>query len=81
MSDFGFLVLAFDPSLLQSLDRVKQDAEKLSNSLRETKMLPGQAPARMPYDRSIQSRNDARERGWFNVDREVVDQLRHYGRA
>ena len=41
MSDFGLLILAFDPSILQSLDRVKSDAQKLSQSIRETKMLPG----------------------------------------
>ena len=81
MSDFGFLVITFDPSILQSLDRVKQDAEKFSRSIRETKMLPGQAPARMPYDGSIGTRKEVQNKGWMFVDKEVIDQLRNYGRS
>lgn len=79
LSDFGFLVLAFDPSVLQDLDRVKRDGEKLADSIRATKMLPGEGPARMPYDRSIEARRDAKEKGWFLVEEKVVEQLRNCG--
>lgn len=79
MSDFGFLVIAFDPSILTSLERVKQEADKFAESIRATKMLPGQGPARMPFDRSIESRRLVKDRGWFEVEHDVVDQLRSYG--
>ncbi|EXJ68953.1 uncharacterized protein A1O5_07885 [Cladophialophora psammophila CBS 110553] len=79
LSDFGFLIMAFDPSILQSLDRVKQDAEKLSNSIRSTKMLPGEGPARMPFERSSELRRRARAKGSFEVSGRVVEQLRSQG--
>jgi LDH2 family malate/lactate/ureidoglycolate dehydrogenase len=40
MSDFGYLFIAFDPSVLQTLDGVKQDADKFAESIRSTRMLP-----------------------------------------
>ncbi|KEF55090.1 uncharacterized protein A1O9_08743 [Exophiala aquamarina CBS 119918] len=78
LSDFGYLVLAFDPSILQPLDRVKGCADKLSQSVRETKMLPGQGPARMPHERSSQSRSIAKKQGVLSVEAKVVEQLRKY---
>ncbi|KAJ9605911.1 hypothetical protein H2200_009760 [Cladophialophora chaetospira] len=75
MSGFGFLVLAFDPGMLQPIDQVKQRADMFSNSIRQTKMLPGESPARMPFERSIKSRTEAREKGYITVPRRVIEQL------
>jgi delta1-piperideine-2-carboxylate reductase len=79
LSDFGFLIIAFDPSVLQALDRVKHDAEKFANSIRSTKMLPGQAPARMPFERSSESRRRAKARGYLEVPMKVIEELRSLG--
>lgn len=81
MSDFGYLVLAFDPSILQPLDRVKEYVNKLSQSIRETKMLPDQGPARMPHERSCQSRRIAKEQGVLTIEKKVIEQLYNYNRA
>ena len=76
MSDFGFLIVAVDPGVLQPLEQVKQRADKFTESIRSTKMLPGEGPARMPFDRSIECRMESKARGWFEVEERVVQQLR-----
>lgn len=81
LSDFGYLVIAFDPSVLQSLERVKEDGDKFAEAIRSSKTLPGHGPVRMPFDRSSEARKEARARGWFTVAKEVVDQLRQRGRT
>ncbi|KAK5943973.1 hypothetical protein PMZ80_003254 [Knufia obscura] len=78
MSDFGFLIIAFDPSVLQSQEHVEHNADKFVESIRSTKMLPGEPPARMPFERSIESRNQARSRGWIEVEERVVQQLQEH---
>lgn len=81
LSDFGYLVLAFDPSVLQPLDRVKSYANDLSRSIRETKMLPDQDPARMPHERSSHNRRRAKEQGLLSIEDKVIEQLRKYKQA
>jgi LDH2 family malate/lactate/ureidoglycolate dehydrogenase len=75
LSGFGFLIVAFDPSVLQPLDRVQRDADRFCENIRASKMLPGYEPARMPYERSTKRRREAKERGWFTVPEEVIRQL------
>jgi len=67
MSDFGFFVVVFDSSVLRPLDKVKQEADKLADSIRSTKMLPGERPTRMPFDRSAECRRDAQMKGSFTI--------------
>ncbi|KAK4941017.1 hypothetical protein LTR10_018937 [Elasticomyces elasticus] len=76
LSGFGFLIVAFDPSVLQPLDRVQQDADQFCENIRATKMLPGYRSARMPFERSAKARREAKERGWFLVPEEVIQQLK-----
>ncbi|KAL6252644.1 hypothetical protein RBB50_000363 [Rhinocladiella similis] len=76
LSGFGLLIVAFDPSVLQPLDRVQRDADRFCENIRATKMLPGYGPARMPFERSAQARKEAKERGWFTVPEEVIRQLK-----
>ncbi len=65
MSNFGFLIIAFDPSVLQPRDQIEQNADSFVESIRATKMLPGQPPARMPSERSIDvGGKRRREGGW-----------------
>ncbi len=78
LSDFGFLVIAFDPGVLLPLDQVKQNADKFVDSIRSTKMLPGEPPARLPFERSAECRSVSKARGWFEVEEKVVEQLRDY---
>lgn len=78
LSDFGFLIIAFDPGVLQPLDQVKLNADKFVDSIRSTKMLPGEAPARLPFERSDEARGAAKLRGRFEVDEAVIEQLRDY---
>ena len=76
MSDFGFLVIAFDPAVLQPLDHVRQNADKFVASIRATKMLPREPPARLPFERSHEARSEAKTRDCFAVDEKVLEQLR-----
>ncbi|KIV88232.1 hypothetical protein PV10_09149 [Exophiala mesophila] len=76
MSGFGYLVIAFDPQILQPIAHVKENAEKFAQAIRETKMLPGYDAARMPYEGSCRNRRDARNRGWIQVEKKVIDDLR-----
>lgn len=75
MSGFGYLVIAFDPQILQPVAQVKENADKFAQAIRETKMLPGHDEARMPYEGSCRKRRDARTKGWVEVDKKVVDDL------
>lgn len=79
LSGFGILVLVFDPSVLQPLGQIKQNTSEFSKSIRETKMLPGEPPARMPYERSIESRREAIEKEYITVPTQVIEQLRRCG--
>jgi LDH2 family malate/lactate/ureidoglycolate dehydrogenase len=76
LSGFGFLIVALDPRVLQPLDRVQQDADRFCENIRATKMHPGYGPARMPFERSVKTRREAKERGWFTVPEEVIRQLK-----
>lgn len=76
MSDFGFLIIAFDPSVLQPRQHVEDNADRFVASIKSTKMLPGEPPARLPFERSIESRREATSRGWMEVEERVMQQLR-----
>ena len=76
MSDFGYMVMAFNPGMLQPIEQVKEEADRFGELIRTTKMLPGEDPARMPFDRSSDNRTTANERGWFEVEGQVLDELR-----
>lgn len=78
LSDFGYLVLAFDPSILQPLERIKGYANDLSRSIRDTKMLEGHGQARMPHERSSENRRRAKELGFLRIENEVIEQLRKH---
>ncbi|ETN38999.1 uncharacterized protein HMPREF1541_07041 [Cyphellophora europaea CBS 101466] len=80
MSNFGFLIIAFDPSVLQPRQQVESNTEKFVASIKSTKMLPGEPPARLPFERSIECRKEAISRGWIEVDERVVQQLRKLSR-
>jgi delta1-piperideine-2-carboxylate reductase len=80
MSDFGFLVLAFDPSVLTSMNRMKAETDKFCESIRSAKRLDEASPLRMPFDRSIESRNAARAKRCFFVEDEVLRQLEEAGK-
>ncbi|KAK5064637.1 hypothetical protein LTR84_000471 [Exophiala bonariae] len=81
LSDFGYLVLAFDPSIIQPLDHIKGYANDLSRSIRETKMLPDQGQARMPHERSSHNRRRAKEQGFLTINEVVVQELYKYNKA
>ncbi|KAK5709233.1 hypothetical protein LTR17_019958 [Elasticomyces elasticus] len=73
MSNFGFLIIAFDPDILQLRDQIEQNADRFAESIRATNMLPGYAPARLPFERSMdvdsKQKQEARwmwRRGWFS---------------
>ena len=76
LSDFSFLIIAFDPSVLQPREQLEQNANSFVESIRATRMKPGEPPARMPFERSIECRIEAEARGWFQVEDQVIQQLK-----
>lgn len=81
MSNFGFMMIAFDPSVLQPQQHVNHNADKFVESIKFTKMLPGEPPARLPFERSIEARKEAISRGWIEVEERVLQQLRERGQT
>jgi delta1-piperideine-2-carboxylate reductase len=80
LSGFGLLIMAFDPSLLQPIGQVKARSESFVDAIHSTKMVDGQPPARMPFERSIESRRLARESAFLTVPEQVMLQLgKHAG--
>jgi delta1-piperideine-2-carboxylate reductase len=81
LSGFGLLIVAFDPSILQPVEQIKTRTESFVDSIHSTKMLDGHPPARMPFERSVESRRLARETGHLMVTSEVMMQLEKHANA
>lgn len=63
MAEYGFLFLAFSPSLLMPVERFKARAAELADSIRDAAPAAGSAGARMPFERSAEQRRRAQREG------------------
>ncbi|SFJ40772.1 Malate/lactate/ureidoglycolate dehydrogenase, LDH2 family [Amycolatopsis sacchari] len=75
LTDFGFLAIALRPDLLRSTEDFKRDVSQYAEAIRATRPA-GDAPVRMPFDRSAAARAEALARGGFDVPEEVLAAVR-----
>jgi len=75
LSDFGFLMVAFDPELLMPLDQFTAELAELQAMVTGLPRQPGVSEIRMPSERGFREREIRRRQGLV-VERQVVDELR-----
>jgi LDH2 family malate/lactate/ureidoglycolate dehydrogenase len=76
LKDFGFLIVAIKPDLLRPLEEFKSEIEGYGETIRNSAPLPGEGPLRMPFERSNAQRAKVIERGYIEIDEELVAALR-----
>jgi len=75
VSDFGYLMVAFDPELLMPLDQFTAGLAELQAMVTGLPRQPGVTEIRMPSERGFREREIRRRQG-IVVERRVVDELR-----
>lgn len=76
LKDFGFLIVAIKPDLFRPLEEFKNEIEGYGEMMRNSAPLPGQGALRMPFERSNAQRAKVIERGYIEIDEELVAALR-----
>jgi delta1-piperideine-2-carboxylate reductase len=75
LAQFGFLVVAIDPSTVTSAEQWKADVTAYADSVRTARPVPGGPPVRMPFDRSRQERRRRLEEDSIEVADAVHESL------
>jgi LDH2 family malate/lactate/ureidoglycolate dehydrogenase len=75
VSDFGYLLIAFDPGLLMPAEQFTSELEELLTKIRNLPRQPGVPEIRIPSERGFRERAIRREQGIL-VNRRVVERLR-----
>ena len=75
VSDFGYLVIAFDPGLLMPAEQFTAELEELLTKIRSLPTQPGVAEVRIPSERGFREREIRRQQGIL-VNKRVVERLR-----
>lgn len=81
ISDVGFLLLVIDPGLLTSASDFRRRVTEYAHAIRATRPADPACPVRVPFDRSAQTRSEARARGTIDVADEVIAALRSLANA
>lgn len=76
ISDCGFFVVLVDPRVLTDRDDYRQRVTAFADSVRSTRPVQGGSPVRVPFDRSVDRRNETLQRGIIDVPEAVVSALR-----
>jgi delta1-piperideine-2-carboxylate reductase len=79
LKDFGFLVVVIKPDLFRPLAEFKKEVEGYGERMKGSKTLPGEGPLRMPFERSDRQREQVVERGWIEIDEDIVKALEKLG--
>ncbi len=75
VSDFGYLLIAFDPELLMPLEQFTTELEELFSKVRGLPRQEGVSELRIPSERGFREREIRREQGIL-VNKRVVERLR-----
>jgi LDH2 family malate/lactate/ureidoglycolate dehydrogenase len=75
VTDFGILMIAFDPGLFMPAEQFTTELEELLTRIRGLPRQPGVSEIRIPSERSFRER-EIRSRQGILVNRKVVDRLR-----
>ncbi|KAJ9611504.1 hypothetical protein H2200_004688 [Cladophialophora chaetospira] len=72
---WGVLVIAMDPEMFRPIEDFKNEVDTYSETIRSSQPLKGNAPIRMPFDRSWEVREQTRQSGVVQVEQSVLDSL------
>lgn len=76
LQDFGYFVIAVDPSRFRPIGEFKREVGALIDAFHATPAAGGLGSLRLPFERSNHVRDQARADGGFEVDEVVVEKLR-----
>lgn len=71
----GALYLAIDPSKFVNLQKFKKENSRLVNELKKSRRLLGVKDILLPGERAYRNKALCLKRGWFDVDKKIVDRL------
>ncbi|MDB5808443.1 MAG: comC [Betaproteobacteria bacterium] len=74
VSDFGYLLIAFDPGLLMPADQFTSELEELLTKIKNLPRQPGVPEIRIPSERGFREREMRRRQGIL-VNKKVVERL------
>jgi LDH2 family malate/lactate/ureidoglycolate dehydrogenase len=74
VSDFGYLLIAFDPGLLMPAEQFTSELEELLTKIKDLPRQPGVSKIRIPSERGFREREIRRRQGIL-VNRRVVERL------
>ncbi|ROR65777.1 Ldh family oxidoreductase [Agrococcus jenensis] len=75
LRDFGFFAIALRPDLIAD-DGFAASVDGFADLMRGTRPVDAAQPVRMPFERSMAQRAEARARGWIEVDDAIVEAVR-----
>jgi LDH2 family malate/lactate/ureidoglycolate dehydrogenase len=74
VTDFGWLLIAFDPGLLMPADQFTEELEELLTKIKNLPRQPGVAEIRIPSERGFREREIRRQQGIL-VNKRVIERL------
>jgi LDH2 family malate/lactate/ureidoglycolate dehydrogenase len=74
VSDFGYLLIAFDPGLLMPAEQFTSELQELLTKVKELPRQPGVPEIRIPSERGFREREIRRKQGIL-VNKRVVERL------
>jgi delta1-piperideine-2-carboxylate reductase len=75
LEDFGFFIMAIDPSRFRPMGDFKREVGNLITAFHEAPSVSG-AALRMPFERSNRRREETRKEGTLEIDDVVVEKLK-----
>lgn len=76
LEDFGFFIIAVDPSRFRPIGDFKREVGVLLDTFHSAPSLSGLGGLRVPFERSNRLRDETKAKGAFDVDEVVVEKLR-----
>lgn len=71
----GALYVAIDPSKFVNLQKFKRENSRLVNELKKSRKLSGIKEILLPGERAYRNKALCLKRGWFDVDKKIVDKF------
>ena len=71
----GALYMAIDPSKFVNLQKFKKENSRLISELKKSRRLSGVKEILLPGERAFKHKALCLKRGWFDVDKKIVDKL------
>lgn len=79
-NDWGNFILAFSPKLVGDVDSFKDKMKQMIERMKRAKMKAGQN-MRIPGEEMIKTHDQSLKRGWIEINRQLIDQLKEFIKA